>query len=926
VDSVIKQTLNEIEIICINDGSKDGTLNILREYEAVDNRVKVIDLENGGYGRAVNTGIAAATGEYIGIVESDDFIVKSMYKKLYDLCLDGAVDIVKGNFWNYYDLADDKHEIIVNGERQKMPDLDEPFTIREYPEILWGHPSVWSAIYRRDFLRENNIQFMEVKGGGWVDNPFFFETLCKAKSIVWTKEPYYYYRKTNPVSSSNKQTDVSMPFVRMMDNIDVVERNGYTDIETRKRVYSRALQYLRGALLECDYDTNFNIINFYAKQLMQKLEPDVIMSEFHLHDQSTFLSYASPIKNISTGFSKVLIYNWLPFDNQWNFGGGVNLYCKNLVNTILKERPKTMVYFLSSGFAYKASTTEIFIRKINNIFEGRCLSFEIVNSPVPAEQRNLYRNPLVALENPELKGVFSKFLNDFGPFEAIHFNNIEGLSLDVLDLKQEYPDTKFIFSIHNYIPVCITGFYYQRHNKCNCNPGHTKEDCYKCTRVEIEKDLAIKTYKRGLSDFNLKTAALQDNWIEALKLERLDEDVPLDKIFEFPLTCTKKINRNCDHILAVSQRVYDIAAVNGIDKNKMNVSYIGTEIAKEQVKRSLSEYDPEGCLKIVFLGNDLEYEEKGYPFLLDALESLSKVYASQIDVMLTVKQEEHEIINEKLINFHSVKIKQGYKHSELIDILKGCHLGIIPVVWEDNLPQIAIEMAAYGVPVLSSSLGGASELCKSELFKFEGGNSEDFLDKLIHFVENPEDLNEYWKYHTGLKTMSEHWNELVKYYNLQEDTSAIEISQQDYAFLMMENQFLHRYVLNDNSIKDFDQKLTLAKQNADELKQRIVEVEKWGHDVEEWAKDAEGRANKAEQRVVEVEKWGHDVEKWAKDAEGRASKAEQRVVEVEKWAKNAEQRVGETSRELDTIKKSVSFKFGRMMTFMPRKIRNIFHK
>jgi len=877
VDSVIKQTLNDIEIICINDGSKDGTLNILRDFEAADNRVKVIDLENGGYGRAVNTGIAAAVGNYIGIVESDDFISKAMYKDLYDLSHNGVVDIVKGNFWNYYDLTEGKHEIFVDGARLMIPDVYEPFTLKECPDILRGHPSIWSGIYRRDFLRENNIKFIEPKGAGWVDNPFFFETLCKAKAIIWTRNPYYYYRKTNPVSSSNKIPDATIPFVRMIDNIDVVERNGYFDAETKKQVYIRALQYLKGALIDCDYDSNYDIINSYAKQLMQRIDPEIILSEFEFQDKLTFLKFASPIKCLSADFSKVLIYNWLPFDNTWNLGGDVKLYCKNLINTILKDRPNTMVYFLSSGFAYDASTTEIYVRKINNIFENRCHSFEIVNSPVPAEQQNLYRNPLVALENPELKKVFSKFLNNFGRFEAIHFNSVEGLSLDVLDLKQEYPDTKFIFSLHNYVPVCLTGYYYQRHNKCSCNSGHTKEDCYKCSRVEIEKDLAVKTYNRGLFGIDPKIAEFQDNWIEVLQFERLDENIPQEKILEFTQTCTEKINRNCDHILAASKKIYDIAAENNIDKNKMQVSYIGTETAKEQVKNSLSTYDPKGSFKIVFFGN-INNEESGYRFFLDALESLSRIYASQIDVMFIINQYEHETIYRKLKNFHSIKIKQINKNNDLKEILKGCHLGVVPVMWEENIPQITTEIIAYGVPILSSSLSSVSELCKSELFIFKGGNTDDFINKLVHFIEKPEDLDEYWKYHTGLNTMSEHWKEIVKYFNLQGDASAIEISKQDYMFLILENQFLQKYInIGTYNLYDLQQKLSLSEQRANGL-------EKGCHDLEAWAKNAEQRANG-------LEKWCHDLD-----------------------------------HALNSIKNSFSFKFGRLVTLIPRKLRDIFRK
>lgn len=101
---------------------------------------------------------------------------------------------------------------------------------------------------------------------------------------------------------------------------------------------------------------------------------------------------------------------------------------------------------------------------------------EIVNSPVPAPQDMLFGNPSVAFENEILKITIGEFLKKYGEFQVIHFNNMEGLSLDVFDLKEEYPNTKFIFSLHNYVPICMTGFYYNRYQHVNCVPECMAED------------------------------------------------------------------------------------------------------------------------------------------------------------------------------------------------------------------------------------------------------------------------------------------------------------------------------------------------------------------------------------------------------------------------------------------------------------------
>jgi len=98
-------------------------------------------------------------------------------------------------------------------------------------------------------------------------------------------------------------------------------------------------------------------------------------------------------------------------------------------------------------------------------------------------------------------------------------------------------------------------------------------------------------------------------------------------------------------------------------------------------------------------------------------------------------------------------------------LLRNKNLGIIPVLWEDNLPQVAIEMTAYGVPVLASDLGGASELCNSNLFIFRGGDVKDCIDKITYFSDNPDKLDEYWKHYKKLTTMKQHMTEIMEYWS-----------------------------------------------------------------------------------------------------------------------------------------------------------------
>ncbi len=826
LDSVVSQTLKEIEIICINDGSTDNSLEIIQQYAAKDDRIIVIDKENSGYGDSMNRGLKIASGLYVGIVESDDFISPSMFEELYNLSNKGKVDLIKANFFNYYEDGKNLPKAEPDTDRINIPSSSTPFILKENGQFSWGHPSVWSAIYRRELLNAHNVSFIAAKGGGWVDNPFYYETLCAAESIMWLNKPLYYYRKTNPTSSSNLQKDASLPFVRMLDNFDMMEKYNVTDIDTIKCAYARALMYYNGALLDFDYDANAKLINDYAAKLMARFDVDVFTDYFNLQDQLKYYTALSPLNNLKLKGPRILIYNWVPYNNPWNFGGGVTVYCRNLINEIRKENPEITIYVLSSGFAYDATSLKTYTRKIDS--DDGVHQYEIVNSPIPAAQDNMFVNPSAAIQNEKLKKVFSDFIKYYGPFEVIHFNNIEGISLDVLDLKKDYPATKFMFSIHNYVPMCVHGFYYMRHKHCNCDTTHTGQDCMECTRINMKRDIAKATYERGLFGNDPEKCYSQRKWINNFGLEILDKETDSEHILEFSNAAISKINDNCDTILAVSKRVYELAEKTGFDVSKTHVSYIGTKVAERQLKKKA--YPITDGLKVVFLGNDINYEEKGYPFVLEALSNVPLKYASKIDLVLTVRQKEHAEIYAMLKDFRSIKVYNGYSHSDLPNIFEGCNLSLVPVLWEDNLPQIAIESVAYGVPVLASSAGGASELTDSKIFCFEAGNEDDFISKLVHFIDNPDDLDEYWKYHHGLETMKDHWNKLKEYYGIHDMDYTI--SSDEFRRLFREHQFLESHIstnenafLTQSTLKRLNGEIAKERAENEKLKAKIKELE-----------------------------------------------------------------------------------------------------
>ena len=471
------------------------------------------------------------------------------------------------------------------------------------------------------------------------------------------------------------------------------------------------------------------------------------------------------------------------------------------------------------------------MRRIDNIFGERCKTYEIVNSPVPAPQDMLFGNPSVAFENKMLKNTFDEFLKKYGEFQVIHFNNMEGLSLDVFDLKEEYPNTKFIFSLHNYVPICMTGFYYNRYQHVNCVPECTAEDCDKCIDRSHMRNYANEMLERGrVNQEGGFEKADEYEWSDKFGFDRLSIKKDAKQFIEFKNRAVEALNKNMDSILAVSQRVLDLAVENHIEKEKLILSYIGTRVAEFQIGHSNCEIGD--YFKIGYLGSNLEYEEKGYPFLLDALEEMDSSYAAKIELVLTTTTRDKDAyIQKKLKKFHKVKIIHGYSHADLHNILTGVNLGVIPALWEDNLPQVAIEMVAFGVPILSSSAGGASELTRSDAFRFNVGDTEDFLKKIYAIVDQEVSLDEFWKNHSGLCTNQEHYEQIEKVYALGK-VNNISLSGKEVSEILEEKDFLYQHFVEDDvdvyrkKIERLSTELEEVRKQRDDLGWRLSETRK----------------------------------------------------------------------------------------------------
>ena len=191
LDSLISQTFNNTEIICINDGSKDDSLNILKEYAAKDSRVRVIDQPNKGVSVTRNKGILAARGKYITFVDSDDWLDEYAYELCMDIVLKEKPEVF---FFGYRTDASYKAPSYIDESSVRFHGRGD--IVDAYNET---NPTVWDKIFDRKFILRNDLSFKEDMSYA-EDHVFNLMAFAKADKIIGVPNKFYYYREDNQSS------------------------------------------------------------------------------------------------------------------------------------------------------------------------------------------------------------------------------------------------------------------------------------------------------------------------------------------------------------------------------------------------------------------------------------------------------------------------------------------------------------------------------------------------------------------------------------------------------------------------------------------------------------------------------------------------------------------------------------------------------
>lgn len=354
IESVLNQSITDIEILAVDAGSTDGTLEILSKYVELDDRIRVINSPIKSYGAQMNLGLDNATGDYIAFLETDDFLCSYALERLYSIAKEDDLDYVKGWTYSFWDESDGSRRVL---DEDKiflvLPHGEGIFSPCECPKLLISDFHVWNGLYKRNFLKE--IRFNETKGAAFQDIGFIIQYLTKAKAARYIDLPVYYYRRSNGLSSVYNQsgfkyladeyeglmqsgiemTKIQWRFVwnRMLIQIFTRFETMYKSVKPWLSV-DDDLQRLRALLKQADLDGKLG--EMAANDIYARLLQLMLVGDFTTLKSSAWLE--TPIGHLVDAFEK---------DNFLIYGAGKR--GRMMVTAALKMKKYPPLAFVDSN-------------------------------------------------------------------------------------------------------------------------------------------------------------------------------------------------------------------------------------------------------------------------------------------------------------------------------------------------------------------------------------------------------------------------------------------------------------------------------------------------------------------------------------------------------------------------------------------------
>ena len=260
ITSLLNQTLDDFELICVNDGSKDNSLDILNEFSKKDSRVKVFDKENGGCGSARNRALDEAKGEYIYFFNPDDLVPANTLEEAYKSAVFNLVDMVifKANIFDENGISDE--EIFFKLYKNlKQKDYERfTFTYKDIDDfVVGGGFAPWSKLYKKEFL-DSYDDFRFDTGMAFDDVPFHVKSMIRAKRLAYVNKILYHYRVDN-ANSVNSTSSNGFDIFKVIDIVkDFLIKEGVFD-EFEKRFYIFQINHTLAYIISTNSAEYYNI-------------------------------------------------------------------------------------------------------------------------------------------------------------------------------------------------------------------------------------------------------------------------------------------------------------------------------------------------------------------------------------------------------------------------------------------------------------------------------------------------------------------------------------------------------------------------------------------------------------------------------------------------------------------------------------------
>ena len=270
LDSLVQQTQDGIEIICLDDGSTDSSPQILKDYSAQYDNIRIISKNNSGYGDTLNTGIELSQGEYIGIVEPDDYVDAKMFQTLFENAKNNDLDVSRCTFFNVDEITGETTE-----EKFSFVIKNKVYSPRNRPEVFYQQPTDWICLYKKSFLDTNGIRFLPTPGASYQDTSFMFKVYASADRFMMCDKPLYYYRINNNSSVKIKTSKIDCICKEYAEIWEFVRNKNETDhykyIITQLQFYGYKWNCIR-----LDEECRKTFLQIWKKELIKQKQNSLI--------------------------------------------------------------------------------------------------------------------------------------------------------------------------------------------------------------------------------------------------------------------------------------------------------------------------------------------------------------------------------------------------------------------------------------------------------------------------------------------------------------------------------------------------------------------------------------------------------------------------------------------------------------------------